>query len=618
MPVTIPTLPASGSTNWYAHYSGIDAAVREIQLGRAYDAKANGIKGDGTTDDAAAINALITTVNAANGGAIVFPAGEYLIGSTINLKQGVYLVSGTGNHGYIAANPPARAVRFSSSASFTSGWMIDTPNGGWSCGIQGIDLSGNSSAGLGGLRFQGVYWGSVKQSMANGFGLSGFRQEAGSQSNAGFACVYEDLQTTNCVNAGVTTYTGSFDIDGTDHYITRCEFAARGAGAALSSSNKYAVAAVFRGSNHFANDSVFETSDKGAYITATKSRFTGCRADTNNGDGWHFIGGSNTVTGCDSIGNSQVATGVHDDWIVDNGAWGMYFSNCHSRTAGSKVPRYGWNIQTNIGDPVYAGGYSLCSCESAGTARWYFPNGQTAGVQFAPFPITPSATATPDVHETTGPVNVSGFATTTITNFIGGVSGQTINVLGGTNVTVANNANIKTSTGANKTLTNAIYTFTLVGSVWYEDNDTQGTGGGATASALVAGAFYHTGTQNVSAATVTQVTLGATDFNDSTSYFTLANNQVTLIKGGLYNVAWNGDALSGGAGTRSFFIRTNGNGIAEASAYTDGSEVRISGSKTFRAAAGVTLDLACYFSSAASIGSAAAKDTGLTVTYLGA
>jgi hypothetical protein len=626
MPTTIPQLPSKNSTDWYAHYTALDTSVREIQGSTTLYAKSNGVAGNGTTDDAAAINALITTVNAAGGGAIVFAQGEYLIGSTINLKQGVYLMSETGNHGYIAANPAARTVKFNAASTFTSGWMIDTPNGGWSCGIQGIDLSGNSSGGLGGLRFQGVYWGAVKQSMANGFGLSGFRQEAGTQGNAGFACVFEDLMTTNCALAANANNTviGAGDFDGTDHYFTRCEFAARGAGTGISGANKNQVAFVLRGSNHFVNDSVFETSDRGAIIYATKSRLTGCRADTNGGDGYWFIGGANTISGCDAIGNSQAATNTHDDFIVDNAAWGTYFSNCHSRTAGSIRPRYGWNIQTNIVEPVYATGYVNCSCENAGTARWNFPNGQTAGVLFAPFPIKPTAnTATPDVHETTGVVDFSAYTTaTTITNLLGGVDGQTVRLLGNAYITLANNSTIATSTGAAKTLTpGVLYPLTRQNGVWREDNDTSaaGSGGGGTSSTIQAAAFYHTGSQTLAAATVTQITIGATDFNDSPTNFPLANNVCTLVRAGLYNVTWNGDSAAGGsAGVRSFFIRINGNTIAEAATYSDGGESRVAGAKTFRVAAGATLDLAAYFSGSAGVGSAAAKDTGFTVTYLGA
>lgn len=50
-----------------------------------------GAKGDGTTDDASAINAAITALNAAGGGTIIFTAGTYLHNTAITLKSNVYL-----------------------------------------------------------------------------------------------------------------------------------------------------------------------------------------------------------------------------------------------------------------------------------------------------------------------------------------------------------------------------------------------------------------------------------------------------------------------------------------------------------------------------------------------
>lgn len=59
---------------------------------------------------------------------------------------------------------------------------------------------------------------------------------------------------------------------------------------------------------------------------------------------------------------------------------------------------------------------------------------------------------------------------TTITNFKKGAEGQTLRLLGEGQTSVANNANIKTNTGALKLLAaNIIYTFTMYLNVWYEN-----------------------------------------------------------------------------------------------------------------------------------------------------
>lgn len=58
----------------------------------------------------------------------------------------------------------------------------------------------------------------------------------------------------------------------------------------------------------------------------------------------------------------------------------------------------------------------------------------------------------------------------TVTDFLYGQPPQTIKILGNGTMTISNNANIKTNTGANKVLAaNKVYTFTLF-DIWYEDS----------------------------------------------------------------------------------------------------------------------------------------------------
>lgn len=88
------------------------------------------------------------------------------------------------------------------------------------------------------------------------------------------------------------------------------------------------------------------------------------------------------------------------------------------------------------------------------------------------FPILPAVVldtldgATPSVENCTtfkGAGNV-----VTIINFLDGGENQTIKILGDGTTTIANNANIKTRTGANVLLgANLIYQFTLIEDVWY-------------------------------------------------------------------------------------------------------------------------------------------------------
>jgi hypothetical protein len=303
--------------------------------------------------------------------------------------------------------------------------------------------------------------------MANGC-KRGFAQIAPSGGgSAGFACVFEDLMTTNCVPSSVTAETGAFDIDGTDHYVDRCEFTSGSQNNVLKNSSRYCVAGVIRGSNHFVSNCVFETSDQGLVVFCTNSRFSNIRADTNNGDGFHIRSGGNTFVGCSAIGNGQAATNTYDDWHLENGAWGNTLSSCTSQLAASKKPRYGFFDEVGGPGGFYATSYSACKVEDAGNQRWYVTG--TAGVQFPPITLKPDMGAGISVEQTSGVIDLSSFTSaTTITSMAGSTPGQTVRLLGNTNVTIANNSTIKTSTGSNVTLAaGKLYAFDYFGGIWY-------------------------------------------------------------------------------------------------------------------------------------------------------
>jgi hypothetical protein len=76
---------------------------------------------------------------------------------------------------------------------------------------------------------------------------------------------------------------------------------------------------------------------------------------------------------------------------------------------------------------------------------------------------------TPDV--TNLEILVDSGVATTITDFIGGSIGQTLRILGKGFMTVSDNANIVTNTGANKLLADGlVYRFTYFDDgIWHED-----------------------------------------------------------------------------------------------------------------------------------------------------
>lgn len=100
MAQTIPTLPTKGSTDWYSHYSALDAVSRRSM--QALTPQQFGAKGDGSTDDTAAFQAFFDAVfaglsmydpnniaadinNFSHFGFI--PDGVYIISDSIKIKK---------------------------------------------------------------------------------------------------------------------------------------------------------------------------------------------------------------------------------------------------------------------------------------------------------------------------------------------------------------------------------------------------------------------------------------------------------------------------------------------------------------------------------------------------
>lgn len=92
-----------------------------------------GAKGDGVTDDAAALNAAIAAVAAKGGGVVSLPPGTYLVKSTINLKSNVWIES---QGAAIKPAPPLVTAVLQAAA----GDLVEDVQ------LQGFEIEGNSGA----------------------------------------------------------------------------------------------------------------------------------------------------------------------------------------------------------------------------------------------------------------------------------------------------------------------------------------------------------------------------------------------------------------------------------------------------------------------------------------
>jgi len=117
------------------------SALAKVGAGQ-YNVKqdAYGATGDGVTDDAAAIQAAIDAAELAGGGAVTFPSGTYLIGSTLVIdSNSVWLVG-----------PGGRAATIKQKANADLGTLIRFGQASGTtatnyCGIRDIYVDGNES-----------------------------------------------------------------------------------------------------------------------------------------------------------------------------------------------------------------------------------------------------------------------------------------------------------------------------------------------------------------------------------------------------------------------------------------------------------------------------------------
>jgi hypothetical protein len=436
-------------------------AAAAAPQGVVLNALEHGVVGDGVADDAPAINALITRLAARDGGVLALPPGTYLVQSPVILRSGVHLTSAAAGHGYIATHRRASTAVLVAGRAL-HGWVVDSPDGPLvAAGLAGVDVQGNGTAG--GIRLRNASWCSVLRSHVNGC------RDQGVLVQAGMACRFEDLLITNVLlQRSRSAVHGAFEIAGTDHYVTRCEFTA--SLTALSSSSKRVVAAAVRGANHFISDSVGETSDVGWWIAADSCRFSNVRADTNLGDGFVVAGASNVFAACSSAGNSQARSGAHDGWVVRGGA--NAFAACNVVTSSSKKVRYGFRDSVNAKSSAARNDYVGCRVDTAARSQWETEGFLGSSPSVAPHAVRPASGSTRVDVSNAGLVVLFDYSrSATIRHFDGGVNGQTIRVLGRSKVSIASSRTIATATGRTlKTRTRRSYTFTMYDGVWYQSS----------------------------------------------------------------------------------------------------------------------------------------------------
>ncbi len=409
-----------------------------------------------TTDQSVAFNNLIDEVAADGGGAIMI-RGVYR--ANVVLKQGVVLTSAHQQFGYEGAITAAVIQ----GVDDTDAFVIDTPVGLTShLGLHGIDVRGPGTGTTGGgIRFRQVNHSSIKNVHVAG------HQDQGIILELGYGTVVEDILAFNCLlNRTRSAPTGVVDIGGTDHFLNRVE--ANASLSALTTADLRVNAIAMRGSNHFVSNCVGEISDQGWYIACDLTSFTGCRGDLNFGHDWRIVGSTNQLAACRAVNGGRSAANTYDGFNTSGQS--NLFAACGTYQSGGSTYKYGFGDTGSFASPLSRSQYAACLPSGFATAAYSPVTNLSASPMIPAHPIIVSAGATSINVAQAGILDMGNYGSaTTVTAFTGGASGQEITIIGNPNVTIQHNTVIKTSTGANITLSSLrAYRFINFYDIWFQ------------------------------------------------------------------------------------------------------------------------------------------------------
>ena len=95
-PLAIEAAYQIGATVTAKTLTDIESAVNQASAGTTFNVLDHGVVGDGSTDNTAALNTLLTTVGSGGGGIVFFPPGYYVVSTgTLNVPIGV-IIRGSG------------------------------------------------------------------------------------------------------------------------------------------------------------------------------------------------------------------------------------------------------------------------------------------------------------------------------------------------------------------------------------------------------------------------------------------------------------------------------------------------------------------------------------------
>jgi hypothetical protein len=447
------TTPAfiRGNANAFDEPAGYFINVKEAP----YNAR-----GNGSTDDTAAIQAAFDAVPA-TGGVVYLPPGQYEISSTLIITQDNTTLLGAGAGNRIGATQVGTGSRIEAAAGVT-GSVIKvqrTANDRTVYGvkIQDIAIDGDSI----GSNVDGVLFRSVKGEIhnvainnctGNGIRVQGYGSWP-AERNKFIAC-----------DSGYNTAAGIyFDSDAADNTITNCVFMQNQDGLLTTQSSVIVSTAAFISNTRY-----------GAYLNnaGSRSRFVGCRFQQNANHGIIFDSASTgfsdvSITGCGFNTNGTATNNTYDHIILtgltSNAISRVVVTGCnflYSSGLSANKPRYAVNLSNSASQHTNVSGNSFGPASHWGTTA-VNNNGSSTNK-----PIVLVNTGW--ITENSGTATVAAGGPTTIvvahglsvtpaakdivvspTNSMGSATKFWVNTIGATNFTI----NVDVSPGASSTAT---------------------------------------------------------------------------------------------------------------------------------------------------------------------
>lgn len=374
--------------------AGTGAVATDVQskLRESVSVKDFGAKGDGVTNDSVAIQSAVIAVTSAGGGNIKFPAGTYLLNSTVNILLSGISLTGDNQQSTCIVNGQANlpAIKFGDGTNTYNRNSISNMVFGQKAGV----VAGSGNCGLmvtkcGNFKLENVQVFSFPASLYDGIVFDGVTQSY--VSNFGFQ---------SCTNIGWKLRNNTFDIYASNgrsdansygFHIRDCQgLYFSNVSAYANSENGFHIST--DGANNtrylFFNNCVADSSGKTNWdvIQLTVGAFTGCWASTQTSqaanptaDGWRLSGGvlsDITFTSCVTLANNR--HGIFCEYVTRVSITGCVMGSSYDMTAfGGKGPGNG--LGSGAGSGVAIGAFASSVRVSGGT----FINNQRYGIEIA-------------------------------------------------------------------------------------------------------------------------------------------------------------------------------------------------------------------------------------------